>query len=224
MVDRDKLFTKYPYGKPDAMGVSTIENIIDHFEKDDGYEYLRQLAYVFATAYHESAHTWNPGIREYGRGKGRKYGMPHSATGQIYYGRGLCQLTWFYNYEKFSEILGIDLINNPDLALETKNSVDILMIGMRDGVFTNHKLNMYFDSDTADWVGARRIINGSDKANLIASYAKTFYRYLDYTEEKKSDEDTGIINIQNPDKSLVTLEAENPVKAELEGKTIKVEP
>ena len=81
---------------------------------------------------------------------------------------------------------------------------------------------MYFDSDTVDWVGARRIINGSDKANLIASYAKTFYRYLDYTEEKKkSDEDTGIINIQNPDKSLVTLEAENPVKAELEGKTIK---
>ncbi len=67
--------------------LQTIGNIIDHFDADEGYTNLRQLAYVFATAYHESAHKWNPSIREYGRGKGRKYGLPHADTGQIYYGR-----------------------------------------------------------------------------------------------------------------------------------------
>lgn len=70
--------------------------------------------------------------------------------------------------------MNIDLLNDPDLALDSKNSVDILMIGMRDGIFTRHKLNMYLDEDTTDWVEARKIINGLDKANLIASYAKDF--------------------------------------------------
>lgn len=224
MVDREKFFSKYSNEKLNETGIATINSIIDHYESDNEYNNLRMLAYVFATAYHESAHTWNPGIREYGRGKGRKYGMPHAQTGQIYYGRGLCQLTWYFNYESFSKILGVDLVNNPDLALETKNSVDILMIGMRDGIFTRHKLNMYFDDDTTDWTGARKIINGTDKANLIASYAKNFYKILDYTEEKKSDEEAGIVNVQNPVKAVTNAEAEQARKVELEGKTVIVQP
>lgn len=226
MIDREKFFSKYPYKALKQTAVTTIEHIFDHYEKDPGYEYLRQLAYVLATAYHESAHTWDPGIREYGRGKGRKYGIPHAKTGKIYYGRGLCQLTWYFNYESFSKILGIDLLNYPDLALEPKNSVDILMIGMRDGTFTRHKLNMYFDEDTTDWVGARKIINGTDRANLIASYAKEFFKIVDYKEEKeeKKEETINIVNVQNPVKKLVEEEAEKAVKVESNGKTVIVNP
>ncbi|MBK8983021.1 MAG: hypothetical protein IPM38_12010 [Ignavibacteria bacterium] len=214
MVDREKFFKKYPYKALKQTGIETIENIIEHYEDDKGYRNLRELAYVLATAYHESAHTWNPAIREYGRGKGRKYGMPHSKTGQIYYGRGLCQLTWYFNYESFTRILGVDLIKNPDLALEPRNSVDILMIGMRDGIFTRHKLNMYFDKDTTDWVGARKIINGMDRANLIASYAKAFYKILDYKEDDKAQEEAEIVNVQNPKKALTDSEALLPNKVE----------
>ncbi|MFZ1320076.1 MAG: glycoside hydrolase family 19 protein [Ignavibacteria bacterium] len=222
MVDKEKFFMKYPYRPLTQMGVVTIENIIDHYDEDKGYKNLRELAYVLATAFHESAHTWNPSIGEYGRGKNRKYGMPHAKTGQIYYGRGLCQLTWHYNYESFTKILGVDLLNKPDLALEPRNSVDILMIGMRDGIFTRHKLNMYFDKDTTDWVGARRIVNGLDRANLIASYAKAFYRGLDYKkEEEKSAEESAIVNIQNPKKSLAESEAVAVHKVELEGRIVK---
>ncbi|MDZ4713639.1 MAG: glycoside hydrolase family 19 protein [bacterium] len=221
MVDKKKFFSKFPYRPLSQTGVDTIENIIDQYDEDDGYTNLRQLAYVLATAYHESAHTWNPSIREYGRGKGRKYGSPHAKTGQIYYGRGLCQLTWFFNYESFSKILGEDLINDPDLALESRNSVDILMIGMREGVFTRHKLNMYFDEDTTDWVGARKIINGTDRANLIASYAKAFYKGLDYlSEDDKANEEADIVNIQNPKKSLTDAESEMAVKVEVNGKNV----
>ncbi len=222
MVEKEKFFKKFPYPPLSQTGITTIENIIDHYDNDNGYTNLRQLAYVLATAYHESAHTWNPSIREYGRGKGRKYGMPYPKTGEIYYGRGLCQLTWFYNYESFSKILGVNFLKDPDLALDAKNSVDILMIGMRDGTFTRHKLNMYFDEDTTDWVGARKIINGTDRANLIASYAKEFYKQLDYIEEEEKAEETAeIVNVQNPDKTKSEEEAEAISKVELEGKTIK---
>ncbi|MEO8664004.1 MAG: glycoside hydrolase family 19 protein [Ignavibacteria bacterium] len=225
MVDKEKFFKKFPYRPLKQIGVTTIENIIDHYDNDEGYTNLRQLAYVLATAYHESAHTWDPSIREYGRGKGRKYGMPYPKTGQVYYGRGLCQLTWFYNYESFSKILGVDILNNPDLALNPKNSVDILMIGMRDGTFTRHKLNMYFDEDTTDWVGARKIINGTDRANLIASYAKEFYKGLDYKEEEeKAEEVADVVNVQNPNKAKTEEEAEEVVRVEVEGKTVKVNP
>jgi len=33
----------------------------------------------------------------------------------------------------------------------------------------------------ADWVNARRIINGTDKANLIADYARRYYGAISYT-------------------------------------------
>lgn len=179
MINKKEFFKRFPYRPLKQIGVVTIENIIDHYDADDGYTNLRQLAYVLATAYHESAHTWNPSIREYGRGKGRKYGMPHPKTGQVYYGRGLCQLTWYFNYDNFSKILGMDLRNNPDLALDPKNSVDIIMIGMRDGIFTGHKLNMHLDDDGyTDWIGARKIINGTDRASMIAGYAKALYKCL----------------------------------------------
>jgi len=231
MVDKEKFFRKFPYRPLKQIAITTIENIINQYDLDDGYTNLRQLAYVLATAYHESAHTWNPSIREYGRGKGRKYGMPHPDTGKIYYGRGLCQLTWFFNYESFTRILGVDLINNPNLALEPGNSVDILMIGMREGIFTRHKLDMYFDKYNTDWVGARKIINGADRANLIATYAKEFYKGLDYKQEEqaqqelqkeKAEEVAAIVNVQNPDKSRSVQEAETAVRVEVEGKTVKV--
>ena len=34
------------------------------------------------------------------------------------------------------------------------------------GVFTGKKFGDYFNKTTEDWVNARRIINGLDKANL----------------------------------------------------------
>lgn len=77
-----------------------------------------------------------------------------------YYGRGFSQLTWLQNYQKFSQLLGMDLVNNPDLALDPEVGAKILIMGMRDGLFTGKKLADYFESGRFDYFNARRMVNG----------------------------------------------------------------
>lgn len=138
-----------------------------------------KLAYVFATAFHESAQTMQA-IREYGRGKGKKYGKPDE-SGKAPYGRGLVQLTWRENYIKADIKLGLGgkLADNYDLALDPAISVRILITGMMEGWFTGKKLSDYIDGDMQQFASARKIVNGTDRASLIADHAKTFLKALE---------------------------------------------
>jgi len=146
---------------------------------------LNYLAYILATTYHETAATMQP-IAEYGKGRGRKYGVKGKYS-QIPYGRGYVQLTWDYNYEKADKELGLDgaLLKDFDLALDPKYAVRILFTGMLQGWFTGKKLPDFIDSvdeddveDGREFEESRRIINGVDKKKLIASYALVFEKAL----------------------------------------------
>lgn len=156
-----------------APQVAGVTAILDEWEAR-GLKDNRWLAYILATTFWETARTMQP-IREYGRGAGRAYGNPDRVTGKTYYGRGFVQLTWKKNYEKMGSLLRSDLVNNPDLALDVKIATQILFAGMIGGMFTGKKLMDYFNGKTTDWVGARRIINGTDQAQTIAGIAKQFY-------------------------------------------------
>jgi predicted chitinase len=134
-----------------------------------GWTDKRWWAYTLATAWHETASTMQP-IAEYGKGKGRPYGKPDASTGQTYYGRGFVQLTWKENYERMGALLGVDLVHKPDLAMEPITAAQIMCLGMQDGLFTGKGLGDYFDGDTDDPLNARRIVNGTDKAKMIAGY------------------------------------------------------
>jgi len=134
---------------------------------------LRWIAYSLATAYHETACTFEP-LREYGRGKGKKYGKPDPVSGHVYYGRGFVQLTWRDNYLKMGRKLGFDFVSNPDKVMDPKIAAEILVRGMVDGDFTTRSLGRYILRDKCDYVGARYIINGKDRAEVIAGYAKKF--------------------------------------------------
>jgi hypothetical protein len=142
---------------------------------------LEYIAYALATAWHETASTMQP-IREYGRGHGRKYGVPTGKWGQIYYGRGYVQLTWEANYAKADAELhkrGIlkpeeSLLKNPELALRPDVAAAVMIYGMFEGWFTGKKLADYFAKGHNDPVNARRMINGTDKAAVIAGYYQHF--------------------------------------------------
>ena len=144
---------------------------------------LAWTAYALATAFHEVAGTMQP-IREIGKGKGRKYGAPGPHSGQVAYGRGLVQLTWADNYAKADAELGLNgaLVKDYDLALNPDVAVSIMRDGMIGGWFTGKGFADYLPSgapaDRAAFRAARRIINGTDRDDLIAGYAMAFQSAL----------------------------------------------
>ena len=74
-----------------------------------------------------------------------------------------------------SALTGIDLVADPDRAMEMDAAVTILIEGMLQGSFTGHKLADHLNATTEDWVNARRIVNGTDRAEKLAGYAKAFH-------------------------------------------------
>jgi putative chitinase len=160
--------------------VDGLNAILDEWEAKYAADDDRWLAYALATTYHETDQQMQP-IEEYGKGRGTQYGKADPSTGQIYYGRGFVQLTWERNYKTMSDLLGVDFVHNPSLALKLNNATDILFIGMMKGLFTGKSLRDYFSGSKEDWVNARRIINGLDKAQAIAMYGHNFYSAISYT-------------------------------------------
>lgn len=163
--------------------VDGIDTMLDEWDAE-GLTDLRWLAYMLATTFHETAQTMQP-ITEYG---GRRYfdkydtgalaarlGNTPAADGDgfKYRGRGLVQITGHANYQKFG------LADDPDKALDPRTAVKILFIGMKTGMFTGRKLSDVFAGAKADWVNARKIINGLDRANEIAAHAKKFLAALE---------------------------------------------
>ena len=140
---------------------------------------LEQSAYILATVYHETAQTMQP-IEEYG-GWNTNYAP--------WYGRGFVQLTWEDNYEKqqnkLDAIPQVHQYNIPyqvhddyELALDSRTSAIITVGGMRDGDFTGMKLSDYITPESVDYVNARRIVNGTDRAEQIAGYAEKYEEAL----------------------------------------------
>lgn len=99
-------------------------------------------------------------------------GNTQPGDGWKYRGRSLVQVTGRRNYAKF----GIE--DNPDDALHIKTAAEIMVKGMRDGLFTGKKLSDYFTASKEDFVQARRMINSLDKAEEIAGYARKFHAAL----------------------------------------------
>lgn len=189
-IDKDYFFSSIRAslfgGRLNQTQVNGINFKLDAFAQADIKD-IRWKAYMLATSYHETAKTMQP-IEEYGKGRGRPYGSklkqnrkPYEYPDKIYYGRGDVQLTWYENYELMGRLLNIPLLEQPELALNPEISARVMIEGMTKGRsnrgdFTGVSLGTYFNSSKNDPVNARRIINGLDKAELIAGY---YYKFLE---------------------------------------------
>jgi hypothetical protein len=162
----------------DGMGV-----VLDVWEAS-GRTDLRHLGYMQATEFHETGRAMQPIFEKGSKDYFHKYdgradlGNTEPGDGFLFRGRGRVQLTGRRNYAKAGAKLGVDLVANPDLALDPVIATKIMFAGMGEGWFTGKKLSDYFHEGTADWLNARRIINGTDKAQTIANYGKAFYAAL----------------------------------------------
>lgn len=160
--------------------VDGMNKIVEYGEKW-GYK-PGEVAYALATTKKETAN-WMQPIREgalrYGpdytdasakravasiHAKGiirTNYALPAGPHRQSYYGRGLIQITWYDNYRKFAQILNKPLDKNPDLALDWNVALDILFIGLRDGLFRKGLGFKDFDFTVPEDVfNARDAVNG----------------------------------------------------------------
>ena len=183
-----KRFTKLTYTQKNALE-NIFTGIEEYCENDKSYVCsLKKIAYMLATAKHETGHTFEPITERGNRSYFNKYDPVLANTperrkraiementqqgdGFKYRGRGYVQLTWKKNYRKSGEYLKKDLVNNPELALDQKNATKIMIYGMETGMFTTKKISSYISEDSADYLNARRVINGMDKAASIAGYA-----------------------------------------------------
>lgn len=169
--------------------VSGMEAILNEAERRKTP--LLHLAYMLATTYLETAHTMQP-IHEIGKpayfnrydiagnpAKAKELGNVLRGDGYRFRGRGFVQLTGRANYTRASKELTVDIVGNPDLALDPVIAAKIMFYGMTEGWFTGKALRNYLSNGSVDYVGARRIINGQDRANDIARYAKTFQGALE---------------------------------------------
>jgi hypothetical protein len=161
---------------------------------------VRYLAYMLATARHEAYHflsgefySAKPEVGGYSyfnkydpvlakserwRQRATKNGNTKEGDGYKYRGRGMVHLTWKNNYKAAADYFDVDFVSNPDLAAQYEYAVPIMIWGMENGIFTGKKLSDYISGERCDYQGARKIINGNDKKELIASYAVKFENIL----------------------------------------------
>lgn len=153
------------------------------------------VAYALATTWHETAATMQP-IKEYGgpayfmdrydiTGKkphiARALGNTQPGDGARFAGRGYVQLTGRANYDRAGKAVRQDLLGNPDLAMRPDIAAQIMRAGMLEGWFTGRKFSTTMPADIAtreQFREARRIINGTDKADKIAGHALDFQAAL----------------------------------------------
>lgn len=153
------------------------------------------VAYALATTWHETAATMEPILEHGGPTYFRRMydpegTRPHVARalgntmpgdGVRFAGRGYVQLTGRANYDRAAKVTGYPLVGNPDLAMRPDIAAEILRAGMLEGWFTGRKFSTALPDTIASreqFRNARRIINGTDKADKIAGYALDFQSAL----------------------------------------------
>lgn len=162
---------------------------------------ISQFAYCLGTTAWETGHSMQP-VKEKGGNayyfrmydikgarpsKARELGNINPGDGIKFCGMGFVQSTGRGNARKATKRLRelnlidntIDLEKNPELLMTPRIAAMVLFIGMEEGWFTGRTLDKIIDNEVdgdehSDYIKARAIINGKDKAEAIADLSDDF--------------------------------------------------
>lgn len=199
MINRENFYNGFrqKFGKLVQPKVNAINFLLEKFDESELFDSKGKIAYAFATILRETADTFEPVKEGYWITKNRVQKLynyyynhnrhalntifPNGLAGKNYLGRGRIQTTHNYNYKNIGDKLGIDLLNNPDLALDNETDWKILELGFSAGIWTGKKLSNYINDDIVDYYNARKIVNGLDHAREIANDAEKFYNIIEFS-------------------------------------------
>lgn len=141
------------------------------------------MAGTLATIRIEIGRSYNPAIKEiitpekaernYGGRKDLGNDMP--GDGARFIGRGPSQLTGKYNYLKYGNLMGVDLINNPDLLLTPEYGFKAICLFFKE----NGLIQL---AENKDWYNIRKRYNGvnrlTGKPNGLDEFLKVIRQFL----------------------------------------------
>jgi len=173
---------------------AVLSRLFSIIEKDKAMTDVRFVAYTLATIKWETANTFKP-ITELGTDEelekrygpataaGRTFGNTEPGDGARFKGRGYLQLTGKRNYQRVSEILGLagtdsDLVKYPERVSDPEIAYRVAGATMLQGLVTGKKLGDFINSQNTDYTNARKIVNGLDHAEEIATSAKKLEQIL----------------------------------------------
>jgi predicted chitinase len=195
----------------------SLKSVLKYMEKDPNIDSIKKGAYLLATAKIEADYSlqrWEAdytcklqglpyqdkpcetALNYYRSTDGKKnyYTLGTDSRGLPYFGRGLIQLTGKANYETYGKLIGLDLVKNPELALQPDTSYNIATTYMAN--------RTYGGKNTFQWVelgnltNARKTINASSKdldkiqksydlwLNILGQTAKVVSSTTDGTKKK----------------------------------------
>ena len=156
----------------------SLKDVLQYLQNDNNVNNIKEASYFLATAKAESDYSLQRWEADYlcgekgvpyqnipcqkaldyyrsSDGKSNYYSKGVDSNGVPYFGRGLIQLTNNYNYEKYGDKIGVDLLNDGDKALIPKNSYKIASEYLKAKTFK------YVNDN--DFTGARKSVNGGTK-------------------------------------------------------------
>lgn len=197
LFDRPAFLTnvKKAFGRLTPEQIDGLAFLIGKIEADKRWTRVEQIAYFLGTVWHETARAMVP-VVEHGsphyfeKYEGRKsLGNALAGDGYKFRGRGYVQNTGRNN----ATLAGIALkgllvatptfvgtvgpstfTEHPEVLLDRNVSYADAVAGMFTGRYTGKKITDYINADKCDYVNARRVINGLDRAGEIAQHAKKF--------------------------------------------------
>jgi hypothetical protein len=190
-----------------ALTRGQVEGLEDCLDSLEGHGYFTQpvfvarAAYALATIHHETGRAFIPVKERRGHPvkNPRLYALQNRYWNTGFYGRGLVQTTWEENYRRAGQLLKgrvfhlpgrtlvVDsetFVREPDLMLYHGPSFGSALACMELGLFARdksgmgHSLMRYINKQGVDYVGARRIINGQDRAVDVANLAVKYLAIL----------------------------------------------
>ena len=185
-----------------SLGQSQVKGIEGIFEgfitHGDGRE--KTLAYALATTVRETGSKMVPvregfaktdlgarrAVNKLAKKRGPKsavarYSKPDGPYNHVYYGRGRVQETWYDNYKRTSNEMGVDFVKHPDLRLDPVYDAQILFSGLQDGRWNGRRKGIAYYLPTNgkdDLKNARRTVNITDHWQDIGGYYKAFLKAI----------------------------------------------